>query len=338
MKEAYLYEKLKHKKVRCLNCTHHCILSPKKRGICGVRENIDGKLYSLTYGKVCAIEIDPIEKKPFFHFAPGTKSLSVATVGCQFSCKSCQNWVISQGPKLSKKIEGENISPKKIVEIAKNKKLPSISYTYTDPTVFSEYAIDTMKEARKQGIKNVWVTAGFLSKELLNLISPYLDAINVDIKGFSNKFYNKYCGGRLAPVLETCKNIKKKNIWLETTTLVLPTLNDSEKTLKNIAKFIKNELGPETPWHISQFCGAISWKLKHIPDTPIQTLKKTYKIGKDAGLKYVYIGNIASTDAENTYCPKCGTKAIQRNGYFVKKFDKNGKCPKCNEDLNLILK
>ncbi len=343
MIEAYLYKKLKNKVAQCQTCAHYCVIDEGKRGLCGVRENQGGKLYSLVYGKPCAINIDPIEKKPFFHFLPGSKSLSIATVGCNFACQNCQNWIISQGPKLTGKIEGENVSPEEIVEMAKKYKVPSISYTYTEPSVFLEYALDTMKLAKKAGLKNNWVTNGFLSKEALELVSPYLDAANVDLKSFSNDFYRKYCGGRLGPVLETLKRMKtlrrgsgQEKIWVEITTLVIPSLNDSEEMFQKIAEFIYKELGPETPWHVSQFCGAISWKLQNILDTPVKTLEKAYQIGKKSGLKYVYTGNIPGLASEDTLCPKCGALAIDRNGYIIKRYDKNGKCSKCGENLNII--
>jgi len=336
MKEAYLYKKLSQKRVQCYNCPHRCVLKPGQRGICGVKENQNGRLYSLVYGKAVVLNTDPIEKKPFFHFLPGTYSLSVATVGCQFRCANCQNWQISQGPKITGRIEGENVSPKQIVETAKSRKLPSISYTYTDPIVFSEYALDTMKLAKKQGIKNCWVTSGFFSKKLLERVSPYMDAANVDLKYFSDKDYIKYSGGRLQPVLDTLKGLKKKGIWVEVTTLVIPTINDSEKTLKAIAKFIKNELGKETPWHVTQFCGAISWKFQDLPDTSVATLAKVRKIGIKEGLEYVYVDNVPGVEGESTFCPKCGSKVIKRIGYSIKRYDKNGKCPKCNFKLHII--
>jgi len=338
MKEVYLYKKLPDKKVQCRNCAHFCVLSPGQRGKCGTRENIDGKLYSIVYGKVVAIHIDPIEKKPFFHFLPGSYSLSIATVGCPLACKNCQNWSISQGFKKVKEIPGEDISPEKIVEIALKNNLRSISYTYTDPIAFLEYALDIMKLAKKTGLKNNWVSNGFMSEESAKLIIPYLDAINIDVKSFDDKFYRENCDGRLEPVLNTAKLMKKSGVWVEITTLIIPTLSDSEEIFEKIAKWIYKELGPETPWHISQFCGAISWKLKHLPDTPVKTLEKAYKIGKDVGLKYVYLGNIPGHKAENTYCPKCGTLAIDRINYTIHRADKNGKCPKCGENLNLILK
>lgn len=338
MKEVYLYKKLKDKKVQCQTCAQKCVILPGKRGICGVRENIDGKLYALNYGKAIACHIDPIEKKPFFHFLPGTSSLSIATVGCNFRCDNCQNYDISQGFKNVKEIPGEDLPPEAIVKMAIENNLPSISYTFTEPTIFLEYALDTMKLAKKAGLKNNFVSNGFMSEESAKLVIPYLDANNIDIKSFSEDFYRENCGGRLQPVLDTAKLMKKSGVWVEITTLVIPTLSDSEKMFKDIAKFIYEELGPETPWHISRFSGAISWKLQHLPDTPVESLEKAYKIGKKTGLKYVYTGNVPGHRAENTYCPKCETLAINRINYMIHRHDKSGKCPKCGTDLNLILK
>jgi pyruvate formate lyase activating enzyme len=337
MKEAHLWEKLKGGTVKCKNCSHYCVIDEGKRGICGVRENIKGKLYALNYAKACAVAVDPIEKKPFFHFLPGSYSLSLATIGCNFSCRNCQNWEISQAPKLKKEIWGEEILPEELVKKAKALNCLSISYTYTEPTIFSEYALETMKLAKKQSLKNNWVSNGFFSKELFDLIYPYLDAINVDLKSFEEDFYIKYCGGRLKPVLENLKRLKEKNIWVEVTTLVIPTLNDKEETFYKIARFIKNELGPETPWHVTQFCGAISWKLKDIPDTPVETLIKARKIGLDEGLKYVYTGNIPGLKGEDTFCPKCKALMIDRTGYIIQRYDENGKCSKCGENLDIVL-
>jgi pyruvate formate lyase activating enzyme len=324
-------------RVKCQNCAHYCVISPGKRGICGVRENIDGKLYALNYGKAIAVNIDPIEKKPFFHFLPGSQSLSIATVGCNFRCLNCQNYDISQGFKEEKIIPGEDLPPEKIVSLALKNNLPSISYTYTEPTIFLEYALDTMKLSRKAGLKNNWVSNGFMSKESAKLVIPYLDADNIDIKSFSDKFYIKNCGARLQPVLDTAKLMKKSGVWVEITTLVIPTLSDSEDMFRAIAKFIKEELGPETPWHISQFSGAISWKLQHLPETPVETLEKGYRIGKETGLKYVYTGNVPGLPSEDTFCPKCGTLCIDRTNYIIHRHDKAGKCPKCDGGLNLVL-
>ncbi len=292
MKEAYLYKKLKDNRVKCLNCPHYCKLAPGQRGICGVRENRGGTLYSLVYSKVAALNIDPIEKKPLYHFLPGSYSLSLATVGCPFSCQSCQNWELSQRVKTHSKIEGKDISPLEIIELAQQHNLPSISYTYSDPIAFSEYALAIMKRAKQAGIKNVWVSSGFWSKELFELVAPYLDAANIDLKSSRDDFYLKYCGGRLKPVLETLKRLKSKKIWTEITTLVIPGLNDDPNVLEEMARFIKKELGVETPWHISRFFGSVAWRLSAIPDTPITTLKKAEAIGRKVGLKNIYIGNV----------------------------------------------
>jgi len=337
MKEALLYQKLAGETIRCQNCAHYCTILPGNRGICGVRENRNGKLYSLVYGKVDACQIDPIEKKPFFHFLPGTYSLSIATVGCNFACQNCQNWQISQAPKLNGEIEGEDLSPEDLVNQAKENHLPSISYTYTEPTIFLEYALETMELAKREGLKNNWVTNGFMSKEAFKAIAPFLDAANVDLKGFSEEFYRENCNGRLEPVLETLKRMRAEKIWVEVTTLIIPTLNDTEEILKKIAGFIKDKLGAETPWHVIRFSGAISWKLQHLPDTPIETLEKAYEIGKEAGLKYIYTGNVSGLDSEDTFCPKCGAKMVGRAGYRIERYDKDGRCAKCGQDLNIVM-
>lgn len=292
MKEALLYKKFKDKRVQCQICSHFCLIAPQQRGLCGVRENQKGKLYSLVYGKAMAVHIDPIEKKPLYHFLPGTYSLSIATVGCNFSCKNCQNWDISQGPKPDKPILGQDLPPEKIVQEALTNRCPSISYTYTEPTIFLEYALATMKLAKEKGLKNIWVTNGFMSPQTLNLIIPELDAANVDLKSFDSHFYQKYCHGQLKPVLANLKELKRKNIWLEITTLIIPGLTDQEKMLKKIAQFIKKELGPETPWHISRFFPEVSWQLQDLPATSLETIEKASQIGLKAGLKYVYKGNI----------------------------------------------
>jgi pyruvate formate lyase activating enzyme len=327
---------MKGGKTRCRNCAHYCVIDPGKRGACGVRQNIGGKLFALNYAKTVAMEIDPVEKKPLFHFMPGTKTLSFATSGCNFSCANCQNWQISQPPKTQTDIPGQDLLPEEIVRIALKQKIPSISYTYVEPTIFSEYALDTMKIARANGLKNIWVSNGFMSAESREIIIPYLDANNIDIKGFSDEFYAKNCGAKLQPVLDTATAMKKEGVWVEITTLVIPTLNDDEKTLAAIAEFIAKELGKETPWHVTQFSGTISWKLTHIPNTSANTIRTAYNIGKNAGLKYVYSGNIPGLPLENTFCPKCQRLCVQRFGYDIVRFDKNGLCPKCNTNLDII--
>jgi len=334
MKETYLYEKLEGKKVRCNTCSQRCFILPGSRGVCGTRENIDGKLYSLVYGKAIAEHVDPIEKKPLFHFLPGSYSLSISTVGCCFSCWWCQNYEISQQPKSNKQIEGFDLPPEQIVKDAKREDCQSISYTYTEPSIFLEYALDTMKLAKKEGLLNNWVSDGYMTPEALDLITPYLDAINVDLKAFKEKTYQKYIGGRLQVVLENLKDIYRRGIHLEITTLVIPGLNDSKNELTQIAKFIKNELGSEVPWHISRFFPA--YKMMDREPTKVETLQNAYEIGKRAGLSFVYLGNVSDPKRESTYCPKCGELVIFRSGYTIEiKNLKDGLCGKCGEDLNI---
>ncbi|MCL5011131.1 MAG: AmmeMemoRadiSam system radical SAM enzyme [Patescibacteria group bacterium] len=300
MKESLLYKKLSGNKVQCQTCCHYCLLDIGQFGKCGARQNRNGRIYFLFYGRPCAIQVDPIEKKPLYHFLPGTKTLSIATFGCNFSCWACQNWQISQisGGILSGDFmdsgtrEDPSGTPEKIVEMALQNKCPSISYTYTEPTVFLEYAFDIMKLAKQAGLKNIWVSNGFFSPQTFELILPYLDAANIDLKSFDENFYQKYCGGQLTPVLENLKALKKSGVWLEITTLVIPTLNDSPAMFEKIAKFITNGLGPQTPWHLSRFSPKISWKLKNLPATPLKTMQIACDIAQKAGLKNVHLGNV----------------------------------------------
>jgi pyruvate formate lyase activating enzyme len=286
MKEALLYKKLGGSKVQCNACNHRCVISDEKRGICGVRENQNGKLYSLVYGRIIAEHIDPIEKKPLYHFLSGTFSLSFATNGCNFRCLHCQNADISQ----NREILGEDKTPEQIVQDALDGKCPSISYTYTEPTVFIEFALDCMKLAHKKGLKNIWVSNGYMTKETLDLVGPYLDAVNIDLKAFTEEFYRDVCGVRLKPVLENLKEFVKRKIHLEITTLIIPGKNDSEKELQGIAEFIKKELGADIPWHVSRFFP--QYKLSDVPPTPVEKIYQAVEIGKKAGLKYVHPGNV----------------------------------------------
>lgn len=339
MKETLLYEKLDHQKVKCNVCNHRCIILPRHRGICGVRENKNGRLYLLVYGKAISENIDPIEKKPLFHFLPGTESLSVATVGCNFRCLNCQNADISQASKegyfFNKKIiPGEELPPEKIVKDAQETNCKSIAYTYTEPTIFLEYALETMKLAHQKNIKNVFVSNGYMTQDALKLIAPYLDAANIDLKSFDNDSYLKNCGARLKPILDNLVLMKKLGIWLEVTTLIIPDFNDSKEELNKIAEFIAKKLGFETPWHISRFFPA--YKLLGTPQTPVEKIHQACQIGKKNGLKYVYAGNIPGDEYENTYCPECGELCIDRLGYEIERFDKNGKCPKCGAPLEII--
>jgi len=333
MKEALLYKKLADKKVKCELCPHFCLIADGKRGICGVRENKDGILYSLVYGKIVSSYADPIEKKPLFHSLPGSLSYSIATVGCNLRCLFCQNWEISQMPREKHVIVGEDKTPDEIVSAALKENCQSIAYTYTEPTIFFEFAYDCSKLAREKGLKNIFVTNGFMTAEALNMISPYLDAANVDLKSFREDFYRRISGARLAPVLDTLKLMKKLNIWVEVTTLLIPGLNDSKSELAEIADFIKNELGEGTPWHVSAFFPA--YKMTDRPPTPAETLKIAREIGLKAGLKYVYSGNLPIAGAENTYCGKCKKILIERSGFqVVSNHIKNGACPFCGEKVS----
>ena len=334
MKEAYLYEKLEQKKVKCHLCNHGCVIKENGKGICGVRENKDGILYSLVYDKVIAAHLDPIEKKPLFHFLPGTTSFSIATVGCNFRCRFCQNYEISQMPHDYKKIVGELIPPDAIVAYAIKNGAKSISYTYTEPTVYFELCLDTSRIATEKGLKNVFVTNGYMTDKCLKEIYPDLHAANVDLKSFKNQFYKDLCGARLEPVLKTLETMKSMNIWVEVTTLIIPGYNDSEAELKEIAKFLVS-LDSHIPWHVTRFYP--TYKLTTPPPTPVETLRKAREIGLSQGLKYVYTGNIPGDKGENTYCPNCNKILIERHGFYIHRFElKNGMCPHCNTEIKGI--
>ncbi len=329
MKEAELYQKLDNNKVRCLLCSHRCLILPNERGLCKVRENRGGKLYSLVYGKLIAQHVDPIEKKPLFHFLPGSLAYSVATVGCNFFCLHCQNADISQYPRFKEKIIGEEVTPDKLVKKARAARCQSISYTYTEPTIFMEFARHTAEAAKDQGLKNTFITNGYMTAEALSYIQGYLDAANVDLKSFRDEFYKKICRAHLKPVLETLKLMKKNNIWIEVTTLIIPTLNDSAEELKDIARFICKELGADVPWHVTQFYP--TYELNHFPPTPVATLKQAREIGQKAGLHYVYCGNVPGDEGENTFCCNCGSLLIRRLGFQIAENRMvRGFCPGCN--------
>ena len=332
--EAYLYQSLENNTVKCNLCGHHCLIKEGRRGICGVRENQSGSLESLVYGKLIAQHIDPIEKKPLYHFLPGSLSYSVATVGCNFRCQFCQNADIAQMPAdHSGMIMGEKIPPSRVVEDAARGGCKSISYTYTEPTVFFEFAYDTAKLASAGGIRNVFVTNGYMTAEALEMISPYLDAANVDLKAFSDHYYKDLCGAKLEYVKNTLKAMKSHGIFVEVTTLIVPGLNDDSAQLKKLAAFIADELGVETPWHISRFHP--TYKLTDRPPTPVKTLTSARQIGLKAGLKYVYTGNVPGHAAENTFCFGCGETVIERRGFQVTRLNlKNGHCMSCQSRVD----
>lgn len=336
IKEAMLYRQLAGKRVECYLCSHFCQIADGKFGICGVRQNKEGKLYTHVFGEVIAAHVDPIEKKPLYHFLPGSTSFSIATIGCNFRCPFCQNWQISQASKRDEESPGGyRLTPEEIVSQAQAHHCLSISYTYTEPTIFFEYAYETSKLAKEAGLANNFVTNGYMSSEALETIKPYLDACNVDLKSFREEFYKKICRAHLSPVLDSIRLMKKLGIWVEVTTLIVPGLNDSPQELKQIAHFLSN-LDPDIPWHISRFHP--DYKYTDSRATPLETLRQAYSIGKKAGLNYIYIGNVLG-ESEDTICPNCHKILIQRQGYFIGKNKiKDSKCPFCGTQIAGVFK
>lgn len=329
-KEASFYKKLDKKAVRCLLCPHRCRIPEGKRGFCQVRLNKGGKLFTITYGCPCAVHIDPVEKKPLFHVLPGSAVFSIASAGCNLKCKFCQNWTISQT--TPEHTYNYNLPPEEVVAAAKRKRCPSIAYTYTEPTSFYEYMLDTAKAARKQGVLNLFHSCGYINPEPLRELSQYLDAGNVDLKGFSEDFYQKTCSAELQPVLETLKILKEEGVWIEITNLVIPTLNDESELIKKMCLWIRDNLGEDVPLHFSRFHP--DYKMRNLPPTPLETLEHAHRMAKEAGLKYVYIGNVPGHPAENTYCPKCGKILIERRGYTILQNNiKEGECKFCREPI-----
>lgn len=325
--DALLYDKLENGSVRCNLCAHRCLIHEGRRGYCQVRENRGGKLFTMVYGNLIANNVDPIEKKPLYHFYPGSKALSIAHPGCNFRCEWCQNWQISQMPREMEMPQSVRIMPKDIVRQARRLGSRSIAYTYTEPTIFFEYTLDTAKLAKEAELNNVYVSNGFMTPDMLNMINPYLDAANIDIKAFKDETYRKLMGGRLQPVLESCRLIKQMGIWLEITTLIVPDVNDDPEELSQIAEFIAGELGPETPWHLSRFYP--QYKMTDRRATSEQLLLDTKAMGESIGLKFIYIGNVFGPS--NTYCKQCGRELIRRQGYTIQVTGLNaeGLCKTC---------
>jgi pyruvate formate lyase activating enzyme len=328
--EAMYYKQMEDSVVQCQLCPNLCILPDLARGKCGVRINIEGKLYSLVYGKPVAVHIDPIEKKPLSHFLPGTRVLSIATAGCNLGCIFCQNWQISQVK--PEEADHYNLSPLQVVALAATYECPSIAYTYTEPTIFYEYMLDTAILAKSAGIKNVMHSCGYINPEPLKRLLKYMDAANVDLKGFSEEYYEEMCFGRLEPVLTTIKTVKEEGVWLEITNLIVPGKNDDPKMIRTMCKWIRKELGPDVPLYFGAFHP--NYKLKGVPPTPIKTLEMAHKIAREEGLNYVYIGNVYGHMTEHTYCPKCGKIVIKRAGYTILENNlKHGKCKFCGEKI-----
>ena len=328
-REAMLYEPAEGGAVRCRLCGNGCVIEPDKLGICRVRQNVGGKLVSLNYDNIIAIHVDPIEKKPLFHFLPGSLALSIAAAGCNFQCAFCQNWQISQAPRTGAALGGQAMKPAVIVDVAERNRCASISYTYTEPTIFFELAFDTATLARAKGIKNTFVSNGFMTPEAVRTIAPVLDGINVDLKAFRDETYRQVMRARLEPVLTCLRALVAEGVWVEVTTLVVPGMNDSDEELGDIAGFIAGELGTDVPWHVSRFHG--DYQMDGQRPTPIDTLDRAARIGRQAGLKFVYSGNVPGDQNESTLCPSCGTMLIHRVGYAIHESRlAAGACPDCH--------
>ena len=335
MKEAMLYTKLKDDLVECQLCAHRCTIKPHRVGICGVRRNEGGTLYTMVYAKAVAVHVDPIEKKPLYHFLPGSASFSIATIGCNFRCLFCQNADISQASKSGGwGYPVRDFPPEEVVAEAKRNRCASIAYTYTEPTIFFEYAYDAALLAHQKGIKNIFVTNGYMTEEALETIEPYLDAANVDLKSFNPQFYRRIVGARLEPVLETIERMHQMGVWVEVTTLIIPGQNDGGEELREIARFIAG-IDVEMPWHISRFVP--HYKMRSTPFTPVETIHRAVEIGHEEGLRYIYAGNVPGDPYENSYCPHCGQMVIRRLGYHTHSELKGRACPFCGEELAFIL-
>lgn len=333
IRQAVLAEPAGDKKVRCNLCNWRCLIEKGKTGLCAVRKNIDGQLYSLNYTRICAANPDPIEKKPLFHFQPGSRSFSIACLGCNFRCIFCQNWQISQAEIKGNQIGTNPISPEQIVQAAVNSGCKSIAYTYTEPTIFMELCDDCGRLAKQKGLANVFVSNGFMTREAIDLASNWLDGINIDLKSFSDDFYKRMCKARLAPVLDTITYIAKHtNIWLEITTLLVPGENDSDDELKKLTDFIVSNLGHDVPWHISRFHP--NYRYLDSTPTPLASLERAQQIGKAAGLHYIYLGNVPGAKAESTFCYNCGSLLIERIGYRISANKiENSCCPNCGTKI-----
>ncbi len=328
--ETLIYEKLENKKVRCGICNHFCTIDQGRRGLCSVRENQEGRLINLVHGRIVARGIDPVEKKPIFHLKPGSLSYSIATVGCNFRCSFCQNADIAQMPtEQNGKIQGVKIEPETIVEQALKGSCASIAYTYTEPAVFVETVLETAKIAKRNELFNILVTNGYMSREVIEMIAPYIDAANVDLKAFNDDFYRKFCKAKIEPVKENLKLMKRLGILVEVTTLLIPGLNDDPGQLEAMAAFIADELGNETPWHVSRFHPC--YRMMDREPTPVSSIERAVSTGKAAGLQYVYTGNVPGLDGENTLCHSCGKTLVDRKGYAVSSvITPEGRCPDCN--------
>ncbi|HFE64960.1 MAG TPA: AmmeMemoRadiSam system radical SAM enzyme [Caldithrix sp.] len=328
--EARWYEKQPHKKVKCKLCPRECVVDDRERGYCGVRENWNGVYYTLVHSRPCTYHIDPIEKKPLFHFLPGTIAYSLATVGCNVDCKFCQNWQISQI--RPEQVDNLNLPPEKVVREARRAGAPTIAYTYTEPVIFSEYMLDTAAAGRKAGVKSVMISNGYIQAEPMTDLCQVLDAVKIDLKAITEKFYREVVAGELKPVLDTLVLLRKLKMWTEIVYLVVPTLNDSDAEFRNLARWIRTNLGKDVPLHFSRFYP--QYKLQNLPPTPVKTLERAHDICQAEGLHYVYIGNVPGHRAESTYCPYCSEVLIRRRGYLIlENRIVDGKCPNCQATI-----
>jgi pyruvate formate lyase activating enzyme len=333
MQEALLWRPRSENRVHCHLCSHYCLIPDGGRGKCGVRENRGGTLYTLVNDRIAALNVDPVEKKPLFHFMPGTRTLSYATMGCNLACSFCQNYSLSQPPGRGGAIEGEHATPEQLVDAAARKGCRSISATYSEPTIFFELMLPTARLAHAKGLKNIIVSNGFMTRECLDELGPHIDAANIDLKAFTPEFYKRECHARLEPVKKNLIRIRELGWWLEVTTLVIPGLNDSREELANIAGFIAGELGRDVPWHVSRFHP--DFELTDRGATPVATLEAAWAEGRKAGLHYVYVGNVHGHDGESTLCPGCGAPAVLRSGFHVlEKHVAGGACTRCGARIH----
>jgi pyruvate formate lyase activating enzyme len=329
---ALLWRTLKDDTVQCRLCSHFCRIEAGKTGTCGVRRNDGGRLVSLSYDKVAALHLDPVEKKPLFHFMPGTTTLSLGTPGCNLECAFCQNWSLSQPPRQGRRIEGQAVTPEDIVRMARSSGAGSVAYTYSEPTVFFELMLETATLAREEGLANIMVSNGFQSPECIDALDGFIQAANIDLKSFREEFYRDICGARLKPVLENLAHMARLGWHLEVTTLVIPDENDSDAELRDIARFLRTELSAGIPWHVSRFHPC--HRMQNHQPTPLETLKRAYDIGREEGLLHIFVGNVPGSGLENTVCPGCGRTVVERSGFAVLRNRlRNGGCPHCGQGI-----
>lgn len=331
LKEAMYYEPLEELRVQCKLCPWECAVADQERGTCGVRENREGTYYTLVHSQPCAAHVDPIEKKPLFHYLPGSLAFSIATAGCNIECKFCQNWDIAQV--RPEQVNTLYLPPEGVTEVCRRYNCPTIAYTYSEPVIFYEYMYDSAVYARKFGIGSVIISNGFINKEPLVQLCEQLTGVKIDLKAFTEKFYREACNGELKPVLNTLETLRDLGIWYEIVVLIVPTLNDSKQEIQEMVRWIYNELGEGVPVHFSRFHPM--YKIKNLPPTPPKTLDMARNVAMDAGLHYVYVGNLWGHKGESTYCPSCGNVVIMRIGYQILKFDldENGHCKYCQHRI-----